>query len=96
MNSQHAVSASQNNKNTAYNTIIKHHAQLSCELICVLRLLAALYPGGPLKCNVVSRRDQENAVKGLFFLKSSGVRAQRVKGCKIGYFQEKGYLFKIL
>ena len=23
--------------------------------------------GGALKCNVVSRRDQENAVKGLFF-----------------------------
>ena len=52
-------------------------------------------PGGPLNCNVVSRRDQENAVKGLFF-RSSGVRVQRVKGCKISYFQEKGYLFKIL
>ena len=34
-------------------------------------------PGGALKYNVVSRRDQENTVKGLF-LRSRGVRMQHV------------------
>ena len=32
-------------------------------------------PGGPLKYNVVSRRDQENTVKGLFFEINRGAHA---------------------
>ena len=53
--------------------------------------------GGTLKCNVVSRRDQENALCGVvllllfFFFRIKGcVYMQRIKGSKIGYFQQKG------
>ena len=43
--------------------------------------------------NVVSRCDQENTVKRLFF-RSRDVPTQRTQGCKIGNFQQNRYLFQ--
>ena len=47
---------------------------------------------GALKYNVVSRCDQENTLKGLFFKRSRGVHAGALRGAK--YFQQKGYFFQ--